>query len=105
MFSSSNSSGSLVFLESLARRVTSQMNEQLTRGYSAEEVKVALQQMNLSTAPGLDGMSPDIFQNYWHVVGDSVTLVVLCALNSGSFPVSFNHTFISLIPKKKKNSY
>lgn len=46
-------------------------------------------------------MSPAFFQKYWHVVGDSITVVVLQALNSGVFPNSLNHMHITLIPKKK----
>lgn len=36
------------------------------------------------------------------MVGKEVTAIVLEALNSGEFPSSIHHTFISLIPKNKK---
>lgn len=58
--------------------------------------------MNPTKALGPDGMAPIFFQNYWDVVGKDVASAVLTALNSGKFPDAINHTFITLIPKKKK---
>lgn len=104
LFTSSNSRGSLDFLEPLSSRVTSQMNGDLSMAYSEDEVKAALQQMNPTNAPGPDGMSPIFFQKYWHVVGELVTSAALDALNSSYFPASLNHTYITLIPKKKSHS-
>lgn len=77
------------------------MNDELTKVYSVDEIKSALVQMDPSTAPGPDGMSPVFFQKYWHVVGESVTSAVLEALNLGYFSAFLNHTYITLIPKKK----
>lgn len=53
------------------------------------------------TTSGLDGMPPIFYKFFWHVVGEDITTVVLCALNSGIVPESINTTFISLIPKIK----
>ncbi|KAJ0045278.1 hypothetical protein Pint_05294 [Pistacia integerrima] len=86
-------------IEDSGKRV--RMNEALCREYTQVEVKDVLQQMHPSKAPGPDGMSPIVFQKYWHVVGRSVIANVLHALNSGSFASTLNHTFITLIPKKK----
>ncbi|KAJ0095078.1 hypothetical protein Patl1_15890 [Pistacia atlantica] len=101
LFTSANPNASLDFMTVLQGKVTFQMNEALCREYTKVEVKDALQQMHPSKVSGPDGMSPIFFQKYWHVVGRSVTAVVLHALNSGSFPSTLNHTFITLIPKKK----
>lgn len=35
-------------------------------------------------------------------MGDSVSLVALKVLNSGNFPTSFNHTHVTLVPKKDR---
>ncbi|KAJ0095076.1 hypothetical protein Patl1_15896 [Pistacia atlantica] len=99
LFTSANPNASLDFMTVLQGKVTFHMNEALCREYTKVEVKDALQQMHPSKVS--DGMSPIFFQKYWHVVGRSVTAVVLHALNSGSFPSTLNHTFITLIPKKK----
>ena len=49
------------FIELLAtiqRKVTPVMNQQLTKEYSEQEVKVALKQMYSLKAPSPDGMPP-----------------------------------------------
>ncbi|XP_041027066.1 uncharacterized protein LOC121267284 [Juglans microcarpa x Juglans regia] len=52
-------------------------------------------------APGPDGMAPLIYQKFWPEVDGLVIAVVLTALNTGEFPTTLNHTYITLIPKKK----
>ena len=52
-------------------------------------------------APGPDGMPPLFYQNFWNLTGNDVTESVLKFLNSASLPEQLNHTFITLIPKKK----
>lgn len=90
------------FLVELIRRVTTDMNRELTKDFIEAEVFEALQQMHPHKAPGPDGMALIFFQRYWHIVGKSVTTTILQALNGGMFPSSLNHIFITLIPKKKK---
>ena len=45
------------------------------------------------------------YQNYWDLVGDEVTSLVLHFLNSASLPANLNHTFVTLIPKVKNMEY
>ena len=52
-------------------------------------------------APGPDGMPPMFFQHFWPMIEGDVTHSVLSWLNSGTIPHPLNHTFITLIPKKK----
>ncbi|XP_074299825.1 uncharacterized protein LOC141630996 [Silene latifolia] len=53
-------------------RVTAEMNSELGREYSEEEVVEALNQMHPLKAPGPDGMNCLFYQTYWHcwTVGD-----------------------------------
>lgn len=78
------------------------MREELSRVFSRKKVYLALQQMHPTKASGLNVMPPLFYQKYWHVMGNLVTDVVLRVLNTGTFPRDFNHTFITLIPKKEK---
>lgn len=78
------------------------MNEDLNKKFTAEEVDKALMQMHLKKALGPNGMPLGFFQQYWHIVGKSITKVVLSALHIGEFPYEINHIFIILIPKKNQ---
>ena len=50
-------------LQAVQRKVTSHMNESLTRPYTADEVRLALFQMHPSKSPRPDDMSPFSFRN------------------------------------------
>ena len=78
-----------------------EMNEALTGEFQAWEVESALMQMAPLKAPGPDGMPPLFYQNFWKLVRGDVVHDVLIFLNSGTLPNPLNHTFITLIPKKK----
>ena len=52
-------------------------------------------------APGPDGLPPIFYQHYWNKIGGDVAKAVLTWLNSGIIYPSFNHTYITLIPKVK----
>ena len=52
-------------------------------------------------APRPDGMPPLFFHHFWPMIEGNVTHSVLSWLNSSTLPHPMNHTFITLIPKKK----
>lgn len=88
-------------LEDFQVRVTDDMNAVLRAEYTEDEVKIALSQMHPIKAPGPDGMCPLFFQSYWHIVGASVSNMVLGVLRGNPMPRFVNKTYIALIPKKK----
>lgn len=47
-------------------------------------------------------MPPLFYKRHWHIIGPSITKVLLLALNLGQNLKDLNHTFITLIPKKKQ---
>ena len=77
------------------------MNKDLDRPFEASEVRVALQQMESNTAPGLDGLPPLFYKQSWDKLGSEVSNAVLSVLNLGILPDTLNHTFLNLIPKVK----
>ena len=101
LFTSTDPSGFDDILCGIQPSVTDDMNEDLTREFTIEEVHQALKQMAPTTTPGLDGMSPVFYKSFWHIVGNDVTSIVLNALNSGVVHESLNSIFISPIPKIK----
>lgn len=80
-------------------KVNEAMNSELTKPYTAAEVKVALFQMAPSKAPGVDGFTTGFYQRHWDLLGDDVTLAVLDFLNGSKIPAGLNDTSITLIPK------
>ncbi|KAM1429495.1 hypothetical protein ACFX2I_045683 [Malus domestica] len=66
-----------------SQRGTPEMNAELLKPYSEEEVSVALFQMHPSKASGSDGMPPLFFQTFWHVVKHDVVNVIRSFLTSG----------------------
>ena len=81
--------------------VTQAMNHGLLAELTKSEVDVALKQMSPLKAPGLDGLPPIFYQHYCNKIGGDVAKAVLTWLNSGTICPSFNHTYITLIPKVK----
>ena len=74
-------------------------NVALTKPYVHEEVDIDIRQMAPLKTPGLDGMPPIFYQNFWQDIGMKISDAVLSCLNSSTFLKSINHTFITLIPK------
>ena len=105
LFTSSNLNNFDTILEQILQVVTKEMNLELMREFVALEVKMALKQMAPLKSPGPDGMPPMFYQNYWSLVGNDVTDAILMYLNTGTFPPSLGHSFITLIPKVKSPEY
>ena len=82
-------------------KVTYEMNLELTRGFTKEEVVVALKQMHPTKSPGPNGISTLFFQKYWSIVGTNVSNLVLNVLNHGMSISEINRTNIALVPKNK----
>ncbi|KAL5559022.1 hypothetical protein UlMin_035233 [Ulmus minor] len=104
----SSSSPSLVefdrVLDTIDRKVTSQMNEQLDQVFGLEDVKEAVFQMAPTKSSGADGMSAVFYQSFWLVVGEEVTAACLGFTNRGLPLGNINETIITLLPKIKNPS-
>ena len=82
-------------------KVTGEMNVELTRDFTSEEVRTALYQMHPTKAPGPNGMLAIFYKKYWEIVGTSVTNMVLNVLNSDAPLSDINSTNIVLVSKVK----
>ena len=92
-------------LEKIPTMVTEEMNSELLKEFTAEEVENALKQMAPLKSPGSDGMPPLFYQSYWSLVGTDVTKAILMYLNSAILPSALCHSYITLIPKEKNPEY
>ena len=88
-------------LSGIQPAISDEMNDILTREFTAKEIQHAFKQMAPTTTLGPDGMPPIFYKNFWNIVGNDVIKTVLNALNSGCVHESLNETFIALIPKIK----
>ena len=77
----------------------------LSSEFTHMEVKQAINQMAPLKALGPNGMPPLFYQYYWNLIGDDIFDTVLHYLNSATLPDNLNHTFITLIPKKKNSEF
>ncbi|KAL5537605.1 hypothetical protein UlMin_045703 [Ulmus minor] len=88
-------------LDTIDRKVTPKMNEQLDQVFGPEDVKEAVFQMAPTKSPGADGMSAIFYQSFWPVVGEEVTAACLGFTNRGLPLGNINETIITLLPKIK----
>ena len=105
LFTSSNPNNFDTILEQIPQVVTEEMNLELMGEFTALEVEMPLKQMAPLKSPGPDDMPPIFYQNYWSLVGNDVNDAILMYLNTGTFPPSLDHSFITLIPKVKSPEY
>jgi hypothetical protein len=102
LFRSNGPADCRLLLQAVDRKVTGDMNADLVREFSREEVKCALDSIGDMKAPGPDGMPSIFYKQFWEVVGEKVIAEVLQVLNGDQFPAGWNETTIVLIPKVPK---
>ncbi|CAL1395373.1 unnamed protein product [Linum trigynum] len=83
----------------IARSVTPEMNASLTAEVLPTEVRKTVFAMGSKQAPGSDGFTGKFFKAFWDIVGESVILAVCSFFATSRMLRSFNHTWLTLIPK------
>jgi hypothetical protein len=63
------------------------------------EIFLAISELGLNKAPGLDGMTRLFYKSYWPIVKASVVISVQSFFRGGFLLKEFNHTNIALLPK------
>ena len=86
-------------LESVPRKVTDGMNEELLLPFTEQEVKEALFNIGDLKARGPDGLHAIFYKRFWSMLGDDLVTEVLQAVNSCTIPSGWNNTIVVLIPK------
>ncbi|KAL0373643.1 UNVERIFIED_CONTAM: hypothetical protein Sradi_3280000 [Sesamum radiatum] len=89
-------------VEALTRKVDSNMNADLLKPYTIDEITAALSSMAPLKSPGPDGMPPVFFQNHWHIIKTDVINCVFNILHDRVLDPKLNYTHIVLIPKNHK---
>lgn len=99
LFTSNENGDYQELLESVPTRVSREMNDDLMKEFTAEEIKMALDAIGDLKAPSSDGLPSVFYKQFWDLVGDQVTKEVMEVLNGGPMPERWNETVIALIPK------
>jgi hypothetical protein len=99
LFSTASPAGIDLSLQGVSMKVTDEMNGQLLRTFTVEEVEFALSEMHPLKALGLDGFSSCFYKCHWATIGREVSRAVLGFLNSGIMDANINPTYLALIPK------
>uniref|UniRef100_A0A803PL92 Uncharacterized protein n=1 Tax=Cannabis sativa TaxID=3483 RepID=A0A803PL92_CANSA len=79
-------------LNSIPSTITTDMNEELLKPFTATKVELSLHSMSLDKSLKIDRMSAIFYQQNWLVIGDLVTRVVLSMLNDGANMEDMNLT-------------
>jgi hypothetical protein len=86
-------------LETVSKKVTWDMNEQLLKPCTFEEVSEAVGHMADFKALGPYGLLAEFFRDSWNSTGQEVYSIVTDFFLTGRLEEEVNFTFISLIPK------
>lgn len=73
LFSSNQTLGNEAYFKDIRCKVTSEMNAELTKEVSSEEIRRAAFSIRPDRAPGPDGVNGAFYQKYWSIVSEAIT--------------------------------
>jgi hypothetical protein len=88
----------VAILDSVQAKVSSEMNEELSKPYLDDEIRTALFHMGPTKAPGPDGFSALFYQEHWEFLKDDICSAVRGFLSGEDIPAGFCDSVIVLIP-------
>jgi hypothetical protein len=86
-------------LEAIPGKVTAEMNADLCKPYSDDEIKAALFQMGPTKALGPDGFPTLFYRTHWEFFKEEICTAVRGFLEGDSIPEGLCDSVIVLIPK------
>ncbi|KAI5349016.1 hypothetical protein L3X38_001903 [Prunus dulcis] len=99
LFTSSGSRDWNSILNCIEPVVTDDMNRDLTRPTTLEEIKDAAFQMGATKAPGPDGFHGTFYHKYWGIIHNDIQGLTADFFTGQAIPKPLNSTQIVLIPK------
>ena len=85
--------------QNFQQKVTPEMNQDLTRMVTEEEVYKAVMDIGAHRAPGPDGFSAVFYHTYWDEIKDDIMKEITCFFETGRLDQQLSHTNLCLIPK------
>jgi hypothetical protein len=99
LFTSEPCDGTDQVLDAIHGKVTNDMNSELCKPYTDEEIKLALFHMGPTKAPGPDGFPALFYQTHWDFFKVAICKAVRGFLEGESVPEGLCDSIIVLIPK------
>lgn len=90
------------FLNHIPSLITEEDNKELFKPISIVEVQKATFQLGADKAPGPDGFPARFYQVFWDIIGGDLHKAVEESRRRMAMIGTLNHTFITMIPKKKE---
>ena len=85
--------------QGIPQTITAEMNRELIRKVTEQEISQAIFLMQPNKSPGPNGMSPIFYQKFWSIIKTDIVNAVNSFFHSGYLLKSINETLIGLIPK------
>jgi hypothetical protein len=98
LFSSEPTLSTDAVLDAIPCKVSPEMNADLTKEYTNEEIKAALFQMGPTKAPGPDGFPALFYQTHWEFLQEEICQAVRSFLDGSLLPEGLCDSVIVLIP-------
>ncbi|KAK5792926.1 hypothetical protein PVK06_034057 [Gossypium arboreum] len=102
LFTTSASGANDRVLDLVENRISDEMNENLLKPFTKEDIWCTVKSISPLKAPGIDGYPALFYQWYWHIVGDDVSHFCLEVLNGRIVMEEINRTHLVLFPKVDK---
>jgi hypothetical protein len=102
LFSSEPCASVDAVLDAIPTKFTADMNDDLGKPYTDEEIGAALFQMGPTKAPGPDGFPALFYQTHWDFFKEEICSAVRVFISGGEVPEGFCDSVIVLIPKVAK---
>ncbi|GKE38567.1 RNA-directed DNA polymerase, eukaryota, partial [Tanacetum coccineum] len=95
-------SSTRLFLDmNFPNQISSEVQVDLEKDVSLEELKRAVWDCGMDKSPGPDGFTFGFYRRYWSLLEKDVIEAVSYFFQHGSFPKGGNSSFIALIPKSQ----
>jgi hypothetical protein len=86
-------------IDAIPCKVSAEMNADLTKAYTDEEIRTALFQMGPTKAPGPDGFPALFYQTHWEFLQEEICLAVRSFLDGSPLLDGLCDSVIVLLPK------
>ena len=80
-------------------KITSEINDDLTRTVTIEEIRDSVFSIGPTKAPGPDGFTGDFYQRFWNEINPTIINEVQRFFDTNHLDQVHNHTNLCLIPK------